>query len=408
VLPHLPGVVGEAAAPADLVGGLRRLEVGGERGLGVHHHGALPGSRTTRSGRRRPSAPSTERRPAEVAVLRHPGRLHHAPQLHLAHRPRTCGARSARTRFPASARRTPWRLAEGPDLLAQLAVGAGPVALQLPRPGPRSVPGPRAPAPRAPRWPAGASSRSPRAPSWYFSSACWAEPEERVAREARSASAERALNESERRRSASASRARCSTMAAVLLPQPGLHARQGSRSRGGAAPPPSPAPRPGTPPRLAQLRHLARTLGGHRLHPGALGRGAGRRSASAEARACARAASPPHGAPEGHPGGERRGDPGHVSSGHRSTRGPRRPAGPREGRCPGNGHPLPGAQARPPPTLTRRVAIGETPRPRSPFCHRWAGRAPPPGVSQSAVEYEQVHPRGSPTPRWERWKGSRR
>ena len=112
--------------------GLDRVEVGGERRLGVDHHVRPPGRRTTRSGRSRPSSPSTlccswKSQWSSMPAISTTRRSCSSPQ-----RPRTCGARSARTRLPASVRSSPCASAM-PELLASAGVRALARLLQLPQ-----------------------------------------------------------------------------------------------------------------------------------------------------------------------------------------------------------------------------------------------------------------------------------
>jgi hypothetical protein len=127
---QLPRVVGDPLGAHALLGGLDRLDVAGERhlrvddhlpavGEGHHQVGAHPGAVGGGAGGLLD----------EVAVLQQPGHLDHPAQLQLA--PAAAHVRGAQRGDQCGGLLTQQRrgLADGADLLPQLAVGGGPVAL---------------------------------------------------------------------------------------------------------------------------------------------------------------------------------------------------------------------------------------------------------------------------------------
>ena len=127
---QLPGVVGPPLGAHRLVGGLHRLDVAGERHLGIDDHLPAVGQGDDEVGADAGALVVDRRRLLdEVAVLQQPGDLDHPAKLHLA--PAAAHVRGAqggdqRGRLVLQLRRG---LADGAHLLAQLTVGRGAVAL---------------------------------------------------------------------------------------------------------------------------------------------------------------------------------------------------------------------------------------------------------------------------------------
>ena len=102
VRPKLPSVDDHVGAPVGVGGGVVGVEERLERHLGVDHHPTRPRQRDHHVGPEPSVGAGRGHLLLEVAVLDHPRHLDHSPQLHLPHRPRVAGERSAVTRLRVS------------------------------------------------------------------------------------------------------------------------------------------------------------------------------------------------------------------------------------------------------------------------------------------------------------------
>ncbi len=127
---HLTGVTGEQDAGGGVVGGLGRVEVGRQRDLGVDDDVALAGEMDDEIGPEQVAVvTATARLLVEVDVGQQPRGLDEAAQLHLAPASAHLGAAQRGDEATGLVAQGVGAERREPDLLAELGVGGGPLAL---------------------------------------------------------------------------------------------------------------------------------------------------------------------------------------------------------------------------------------------------------------------------------------
>ncbi|EAU62966.1 hypothetical protein STIAU_8197 [Stigmatella aurantiaca DW4/3-1] len=128
---RLRGVLAQLHQPGTVVADLQGLQVGLERGLGVHHHALVAGQAHHHVRTQAPALVGDGLLLDEVTALHHAGQLHHAPQLDLPPPPAHGGG--AQGAHEAGRLGAQGFLGGGErlELLGEAAIGLGPRLLQV-------------------------------------------------------------------------------------------------------------------------------------------------------------------------------------------------------------------------------------------------------------------------------------